>query len=77
MSIDNGFGQEVSGLWDTQRNDVHHEAMIVRQEVWEQLLDKHEDVYTGEATIDRELGQRLANAQHNNNESITDKEFDL
>ena len=75
MSIDNGFGQEVSGLWDTPTQEGMSDDMTPQQ-MWEfSNIDSKPDVYTGEALIDEEAEQKRENDKYN--PINLDKEFDL
>jgi len=55
-------GKTLSGLFDMSAplNDYDD---IDKQVTWESLNDKHEDVFTGEATMNRELAWKEANMQ--------------
>ena len=79
MGIDNGFGQEISGLHDTMVPEGMSQDMT-SQEMWEfSNIDSREDVYTGEALIDHEAQQKKENDKYNPSSTTInkDKEFDL
>ena len=60
MSVDD-HGKEYSGLDETHQLEVLDAARVSVEDMWAMTIDHHDDEYTGEALIDRELEQKNIN----------------
>lgn len=56
-------GRNMNTLDDIMCDEVAVQADIDEQLEWEASVDEHEDEFTGEAIIDRDLEQRYINVE--------------
>ena len=61
VDVVDDFGKEHSGLWETHMHENQFDD-IDHADEWDRRTAAHDDEYTGEALIDRQLEQKKINS---------------